>query len=79
MLRAEGTIFCHITARLAHEPDRRTIDRLTPAGFEEAFVDHVRHSRDEGARVSIRNERVYVDMSTVARSLCEQEAVPSNP
>ena len=50
MFRAERTIFSHITARLAHEPDRRTIDRLTPAGFEETFVHHFcfLHSRDEG-------------------------------
>ncbi len=40
MLRAERTIFCHIPTRLAHEPDRRTIDRLTPAGFEETLVHH---------------------------------------
>ena len=50
VLRAERTIFCHITARLAHEPDRRTINRFTPAGFEEAIVYHfgILETRGEG-------------------------------
>ena len=40
MLCAEGTIFCHIPAGLTHEPDRRAINRLTPAGFQEAIIYH---------------------------------------
>ena len=38
MLRAKRTILGHIPARLAHEPNRRTIDRLPPAGFEKAII-----------------------------------------
>ena len=40
MLCAEGTIFCHIPAGLTHEPDRRAINRLTPAGFQKAIIYH---------------------------------------
>src|SRR5262245_51455375 len=55
---AESTILCHIPACLAHEPDRRTIDRLTPTGFEEAIICHVRILETRGRECQFAmNER----------------------
>ena len=33
---AQRAVFAHVAAGLAHEPDRRRVDRLAPAGFEES-------------------------------------------
>ena len=41
---AQRAIVGHVTAGLAHEPDRRRVDRLAPAGSEEPIV----HARDQG-------------------------------
>src|SRR5436190_148742 len=56
--------FGHITARLAHEPDRRTIDRLTPAGFEETFVHHfcILETRGEGVNSQRGGPRIDTHM-----------------
>ena len=40
MFGPERPILGHIAACLPHEPYRRTIDRLTPAGSEESVIDH---------------------------------------
>ena len=56
------SIFVHITARLAHEPHRRTIDRLTPAGFEEAIIHHfgILETRREGVNSQWDGRRIEV-------------------
>ena len=61
MLCAEGTIFCHIPAGLTHEPDRRAINRLTPAGFQEAIIYHFGILETRGRRCQFTMGRVYVD------------------
>ncbi len=62
MFRAEGTILCHIPPCLAHEPDRRTIHRLTPAGFQEALVFHVGILETRGRGCQFTMGRVYTDV-----------------
>ena len=79
MFRAEGTVFCHVPACLTHKPNRRAIDRLTPTSFEKAIVDHIRHSRDEGAKVSIRNEAGARRCAIVPGGLDEPSSVPLRP
>jgi len=39
-LLSNGPIFGEITAGLAHDPDRGTIDRLTTTGAQEKIVGH---------------------------------------
>ena len=36
ILLADGAVFRHVTARLAHEPDRRPIHRKSTASLDEA-------------------------------------------
>jgi hypothetical protein len=54
MLGTQCAVFSHIPTSLAHEPDRRTIDRLAPAGFEKAIVHESRILETQGQGCQIQ-------------------------
>ena len=37
-LRANGPVLGHVAARLPHQPDRRDVGRLAPAGLQEGAI-----------------------------------------
>ena len=57
MALAQGAVLAHVAAGLAHEPDRRRVDRLQPAGFEEP--DAARRSVGHLEQVAGETDEVF--------------------
>ena len=81
MFGTESAILGHVAACLAHEPDRRTIDGLTPAGFEESVIEHfgILETRGRGCQFALGRslfEQPFVHAEhCVGCGLCEAACV----
>lgn len=67
MLGPQCAVFRHVSASLAHEPDRRTIDRLTPAGFKESIIHESRILETQGQECQMQQrpaDRLSITVDT---------------
>ena len=72
---AQRAVLAHVAAGLAHEPDRRGVDRLPPAGFEESAarrrsVGHLEEVAGEADEI-FEPERLEAQLGAELRSSFE--------
>ena len=61
---AKRAVLGHVAAGLAHEPDRRGVHRLAPAGLQESGVGHVVSLSGQGCSPTFRSSRASVTSSS---------------
>ena len=74
MFGTERPILGHVATRLAHEPDRRTIDRFTTAGFEEALIDQFGILETRGRSCQFARGQAPRGCAITEEGLCTQES-----
>src|SRR5690606_32005089 len=76
VLFLEGAVFGQVTAGLAHEPNRRTVDRLAMASGKKSFA--VRHVAENG---NVRKDRRFRGNRSnfAVEGKVRKDALPENP